>query len=341
MSQLNYKTISLTGTELEVKLSGQNCDIRNDGTDTVYAAGEAEITAGADGVMSVPAGQTAKLLGCNGTLYLLGTGSVMLCGNDYSEPVFKSAASASGGGGTVDQTARDTINLHANNTDIHMTAEEVAELVSGENHLINPDFAINQRGQTKYTSDGYTVDHWAIVGGIAELDVSDNSATLTVTSDVSDEVYFLAQLFEKPLGAGCYTFSIKSGQSTGSFLMRIRLVDADGNYLGRIKKTVDANAISSFSYNVPDGTFIHSVSIGCENTAAGSTVEIEWAKLEAGEFATPFVPPDIATEFAKCQRYYQLHSTGNIDPLDLRPTMCTITDIKQRGDGSYEYIAEL
>ncbi len=100
----NIKTIVLSGAEEAVELYGGNCDIRNDGTDTVYASAEAGITAGADGVLSIPAGGAAKLLDCEGTVHLLGTGSVMLCGNDYSELVFKSAATSSAGGGGITET---------------------------------------------------------------------------------------------------------------------------------------------------------------------------------------------------------------------------------------------
>ena len=35
-----------------------------------------------------------------------------------------------------------------------------------------------------------------------------------------------------------------------------------------------------------------------------SSFTAEWAKLELGSIATPFVPPDPATELTKCQRYY-------------------------------------
>ena len=123
MKKLNTKTITLTGSEQEIRISGQNCDIRNDGVDTVYAAGEPNITAGADGVMSIPAGHAVKLLGVEGTLYLLGSGTVQICGNDYSELVFKTAATSSGEGG-VDQDARNAIGAHTGNAEIHVTAEE-------------------------------------------------------------------------------------------------------------------------------------------------------------------------------------------------------------------------
>ena len=34
-------------------------------------------------------------------------------------------------------------------------------------------------------------------------------------------------------------------------------------------------------------------------------VTISWSKLEIGNTATPFIPPDLATELMKCKRYYQ------------------------------------
>lgn len=132
-----YKTIALTGAEIEVDISGQNCDIRNDGTGVVYASATAGITAGADGVLSIPAGGAAKLLDSNGTVHLLGTGSVLLCGNDYAELVFKTAASASGGGGTEDLVARNAIDAHAGNTAIHLTAEQLNTAVAAAEQSAN------------------------------------------------------------------------------------------------------------------------------------------------------------------------------------------------------------
>ena len=77
------------------------------------------------------------------------------------------------------------------------------------------------------------------------------------------------------------------------------------------------------------------------DSAPLAAVDIYGAKLELGEIATPIVPADPATELAKCQRYYQIRSTNDIDPVDLRPSMrATPTDIKQV-PGGYAYVAEL
>ena len=99
--------------------------------------------------------------------------------------------------------------------------------------------------------------------------------------------------------------------------------------------------VNKVSVDLPDGEYISAVSIGfSKGTEAGNSLKLAWAKLEGGSLATPFVPPDYAAELAKCQRYYQVRTTNDIDPLDLRPSMRTITDIKAV-EGGYAYVAEL
>ena len=159
---MTSKTIVFTGEEIRADYSGgTNAWLRNDGTATVYASTAPGVTAGADGVVSIPAGQAVRIDGACRTVYLLGTGgSVQLVGSDYTACPFKTSTSAGGESG-VDEVARAAIEAHAGNADIHVTATEKAAWnavnYSNPNLLINPDFRINQRGQAEYTS-GYTVD---------------------------------------------------------------------------------------------------------------------------------------------------------------------------------------
>lgn len=121
------KTITLTGAELAVTgLDGANAHIRNDGADAIYAAKAAGITAGADGVLGIPAGQAATVYGISGTVYMLGTGSAQIISNDYSELPFKTSATSGGSG--ADEVARAAINAHSGNAEIHVTAAEKAKL---------------------------------------------------------------------------------------------------------------------------------------------------------------------------------------------------------------------
>lgn len=122
---MTIKTINLTSAEVAVTgLDGAHAWLRNDGTGTIYAGKAAGVSAGADGVVAVPAGGSAPVYGANGRVFLLGTGSVQLIGSDYSVNPFKTSA-ASGGSG-ADEVARAAIEAHAGNAEIHVTSAEKA-----------------------------------------------------------------------------------------------------------------------------------------------------------------------------------------------------------------------
>ena len=117
------KTINLTGAEVAVTgLDGAHAHIRNDGTEVIYAAKTAGMTAGADGVASIPAGQSDTIRGISGAVYLLGTGSVLIQSDDYVASPFKTSAQAGGSG--ADEVARAAINAHAGNAEAHVTAAD-------------------------------------------------------------------------------------------------------------------------------------------------------------------------------------------------------------------------
>lgn len=339
---MTSKTIVLTGEEIRADYSGgTNAWLRNDGTATVYASTAPGVTAGADGVVSIPAGQAAAIYGACGTVYLLGTGSVQLVGSDYTACPFKTSASAQGGSG-ADSVARAAIEAHAADADIHVTATEKAAWnavnYSNPNLLINPDFRINQRGQAEYTS-GYTVDRWYSPGKCSAAPIS-GGVKLTSTVTASSTTHAFWQDFEFPLPPGKYTLSLKAADVTGVWAARIRTVTAAGDYVDSYYTPRLQAGINSVTVDLPDSEYISAVSVSLnKGIEIGDSLTIEWMKLENGS-ATLFVHPDLATELEKCQRYYQVRTTNDIDPLDMRPSMRTITDIKQV-TGGYAYVAEL
>ena len=338
---MTSKTIALSGAEIRVNYSGgTNAWLRNDGTATVYASTAPNVTAGADGVVSIPAGQAAAIYGACGAVYLLGTGSVQLVGSDYTACPFKTSTS-SGGSGGVDDVARAAINQHAGNADIHVTAAEKSawDGLSNPNLLINPDFRINQRGQAEYTS-GYTVDRWYSPGKCSAAPIS-GGVKLTSTVTASSTTHAFWQDFEFPLPPGKYTLSLKAADVTGVWAARIRTVTAAGDYVDSYYTLALREGVNKVSVDLPEGEYISAVSIGFnKGTEAGNSLKLAWIKLENGSMATMFVAPDRAAELAKCQRFYQIRTTNDINPLDLRPSMRTITDIKAV-EGGYAYVAEL
>ncbi len=337
---MTSKTITLTGAEIRADYSGgTNAWLRNDGTATVYASTAPGVTAGADGVVSIPAGQAAAIYGACGTVYLLGTGSVQLVGSDYTACPFKMSAQSGGSG--ADSVARAAIEVHAGNADIHVTADEKAywNTLSGKNELDNPDFRVNQRGQNEY-STGYTVDRWYISTDKCKAAPETNGIRLTATATLTSNTHAFWQNNEFPLPPGKYTLSLKAADVTGVWAARIRTVTAAGDYVDSYYTPRLQAGINSVTVDLSDSEYISAVSVSLnKGIEIGDSLTIEWMKLENGS-ATLFVHPDLATELEKCQRFYQIRSTNDIDPLDLRPSMRTITDIKAV-EGGYAYVAEL
>ena len=337
---MTSKTIALSGAEIRADYSGgTNAWLRNDGTTVVYASAAPGVTAVADGVVSIPAGQAAAIYGACGSVYLLGTGSVQLVGSDYTACPFKTSAQSGGSG--ADSVARAAIEAHAADTDIHVTADEKAywNTLSGKNDLDNPDFRVNQRGQNEY-STGYTVDRWYSPGKCSAAPIS-GGVKLTSTVTASSTTHAFWQNFEFPLPPGKYTLSLNVLEVSGVWAARIRTVTAAGDYVDSYYTPRLQAGINSVTVDLSDSEYISAVSIGFnKGNEAGNSLKLAWAKLEGGSLATPFVPPDYAAELAKCQRFYQVRTTNDIDPLDLRPSMRTITDIKAV-EGGYAYVAEL
>ena len=337
---MTSKTITLAGAEIRADYSGgTNAWLRNDGTATVYASTAPAVTPGADGVVSIPAGQAAAIYGACGAVYLLGTGSVMLVGSDYTACPFKTSAQ---GGSGADDVARAAIEAHAADADIHVTADEKAywNTLSGKNELDNPDFRVNQRGQNEY-STGYTVDRWYISTDKCKAAPETNGIRLTATATLTSNTHAFWQNNEFPLAPGKYTLSLNVLEVSGVWAARIRTVTAAGDYVDSYYTPRLQAGINSVTVDLSDSEYISAVSIGFnKGNEAGNSLKLAWAKLEGGSLATPFVPPDYAAELAKCQRFYQVRTTNDIDPLDIRPSMRTITDIKQV-TGGYAYVAEL
>lgn len=79
----------------------------------------------------------------------------------------------------------------------------------------------------------------------------------------------------------------------GTIILNGTIIQILENSIG--KPTTASSSAGTANYD--DATRIFSL------TATGDA--IEWAKLEIGNVATPFSPPDPASELARCQRYLQ------------------------------------
>ena len=242
-------TVTLSGTAEKVTLPAAYgwVWLKNMSDADMFAGLSADISEGADGVMVIPAGECGRIQ-TDGFdfVYLMGTGNALVVAQNYADCPFKVGAK----GGEIPDLSE-----YAKKTDIR-----------NENLLINPDFKINQRGDTVFSVDyhaggkpipqsqKYTVDRWRIMDG--EANISNGKFTLTGT---------IIQVLENSIGSDfAATVSVESGTATAS-------------------------------YNDSTKTF----------SIVGNNAVLNWAKLERGSNATQFIPPDPATELMKCMRYYE------------------------------------
>ena len=178
-----------------------------------------------------------------------------------------------------------------------------------DSHVVNPNLLdnayfvspVNQRGQTEYTGNAYTIDRWYIYAG--RLDIVSGSHIKITRNNMTD--YFdLRQLFEDLNKDLVYTFSILS----------------DGE-LYSVTGTFVSNPVTK----TPFGEIMLSWSGGKENIVVirlltTDPVNITAAKLELGPIQTLAHQengvwvlneiPNYALERVKCQRY-QFDIIGN------------------------------
>lgn len=180
------------------------------------------------------------------------------------------------------------------------------EIASNPNLLINPDFRVNQRGLSEYTS-GYTVDRWSLDANKASVSAGTDGISITAAKNITSDTHAFWQWLEFPLPPGKYTLSVNvKGEVTGLWNARIRTVDADGTFVASYYVWPLCTGVNKVSADLPENEHISAVSVGIDSgTKIGDSVKLEWIKLEPGSDATPFCPPDPATELLKCQRYYQ------------------------------------
>lgn len=210
--------------------------------------------------------------------------------------------------------------------------------ISNPNLLINPDFKINQREKTTYSgTSAYSVDHW-FRNAEATMSVAENGITLTYSGTSNPGVFQKIENTNR-LSGKTLTFSACIDGTVYSCTNTLPLL-----FTGSISYWAFSRLDGEIS--TPNNTVPHirmQILSGNLLCVLNNVSGCEWAKLEIGSTATPFSPPDPATELIKCQRYYQIRSTNNIAAVDMRPNMRegVTPTISALSGGNYSYSAEL
>lgn len=201
-------------------------------------------------------------------------------------------------GMTVGKATNATKDGNGNN--IANTYAKKAE-ISNPNLIINPDFSINQRVKGSYSgSNIYTVDRWKTYNNIT-FDVK----TKTITNNETSAAAFLIQfsedfnsLYGKTVALSCLIDNVRYSTS----------ITISSSYSSNqvITNIGTSNAKFELGYNSTRGIFVQF------RLAAGASAVVDECKLEIGSTATAFMPPLIAEELPKCQRYGFLLASGPV-----------------------------
>lgn len=180
----------------------------------------------------------------------------------------------------------------------------ISTIFSNPNLLINGNFRVNQRGLTTYnTLNNYTVDRWKAEHSGTTVAISTNGVSVSLSTQyakfgqiVEDYEWLKGKQVTISAKISNYVntrssdtvFQINDGVSES---IRVKLTDGIVTATGTISSNATKVYVMFYNY-------------GTGSTA--DTFDIEWAKLELGEVATPFSPRPYAEELAMCQRYYQV-----------------------------------
>ena len=175
------------------------------------------------------------------------------------------------------------------------------------NLLDNSDFTnpVNQRGQTSYSTGGYTIDRWNMPAARGVLSVTDNGLIFDNTS-ASSNTYLNQELIPQQSWVG-KTFTLAYCTSSGvvgctTFVLNTISVESDTKISNNV--VTDDNSIA-YVYMMTTGVLRVQLLV-----YAGKTASLRWAALYEGSYTAdtlpPYVPKGYAAELAECQRYFWL-----------------------------------
>lgn len=187
------------------------------------------------------------------------------------------------------------------------------EIASNPNLLDNPDFKINQRGLSVYSQSTkgqkMTIDRWAIykqssteTGDVTLTPSSSGGSVLNNQTDGTAVMYQRIENFSDLFGKQV-TYSVSINGSVLSLTATCTNATAQS---GNVVYTKDKSAWLRILV-VLDTYIQFEIYL-----KAGTSITVDWAKVEIGSVATPFCPPNPATELAKCQRYLTVYRGNNV-----------------------------
>lgn len=207
-----------------------------------------------------------------------------------------------------------------------------AYFIGGGSQQGGGQFPINQRGQTEYTTAGYTIDGWHVERG-GSIALADDGIVFTTPAD---RYCVFAKKIEnyKDLVGKTLTFSVLIRENTvgNIYLWAYGGASVSNAYITPIQ----GPGLYTITFT-PNDT-INQMRVGVQGRNSAGSVKIAAFKLEPGNQQTLAhkdadgnwvqngPPQDYGLELLKCQRYFQTFATQGERPTkgaDFRPVMRT------------------
>lgn len=209
------------------------------------------------------------------------------------------------------------------------SAQEIDDAAARAKYLSNPNLLdnwyfvnpVNQRGQTEYTGEGYTIDRWRKSTTSNNVIVETGGIKLVSTSATALNTAIQIMEFPKSLLGKQVTISALVEKWTNAFgaCMILRFAKANGAFLTEFNCGISKTGLVQFTGTVPEtynGVAVENIQfVFRAPTTVGGEITIKAAKLELGSQQTLANQdengnwvlneiPNYAAELAKCQRYY-------------------------------------
>lgn len=166
--------------------------------------------------------------------------------------------------------------------------------------LINPDFQINQRGQTTYNQNGYTLDYWYLfgfTGTTGNLTVLDDAISIENTDY---QGLFLNQKIDDEYRGKEVVLIGKFSNVNGGVYLQVAEANTIGGQsatYGRIEINTDGIFITRLT--LPEKTTYETMKVQV-SLMPNSSCEIEYINLFEGDIAYPHVKNKYAYDLMEC-----------------------------------------
>lgn len=218
--------------------------------------------------------------------------------------------------------------INRNNVLLEKSVNEIMDLslqLSNPNLLINGDFRnpVNQRTLSSYSgSNIYTIDRWitnfnptiTIQAGSIKINSGGDGSTYGGIRQILEDFKYLA--------GQSVTLSLKvKNVINSSWALELQgystTVTSESSKIYSFGSTSFSTAgLIVTTINLPeDLSMCDRFQFMVYTIEQNKEIEIEWAKLEIGSIATPFVPRPYGEELALCKRYFNVLNAGIALPL--------------------------